>query len=137
MAPPFGALIGQQIEANATTLGRLYSLTWQHEMLINQECKLEVVHLAEEFIRRVSLYFAFCSEVLHNLKEHPYYTRKASSRGHTDFDTFVQHAYMHMESSSVRLKAKSHKLKTIATTKMTKQLVSQIHVHQKKNLVNR
>lgn len=40
-----------------------------HEMLINKDCKLAVVHPTEEFVSRVSLYFPFRSKVLHSLKK--------------------------------------------------------------------
>ena len=40
-----------------------------HEMLINKDCKLAVVHPTKEFVSRVSLYFPFRSKVLHNLKK--------------------------------------------------------------------
>ena len=40
-----------------------------HEMLINKDCKLAVVHPNKEFITRVSLYFPFHSKVLHNIKK--------------------------------------------------------------------
>lgn len=40
-----------------------------HEMLINKDCKLAVVHPTKEFVSQVSLYFPFRSKVLHNLKK--------------------------------------------------------------------
>ena len=52
-----------------------------HEMLINKDCKLAVVHPNKEFITRVSLYFPFHSKVLHNIKKktgYPNTTREQS-----------------------------------------------------------
>ena len=51
----------------------------------------------------------------------------------TDFDIYVRHAYL--GTSSVALKTKSHKLKTLAPTKVTKKLVNQ--PHWEKNLVTK
>ena len=162
-----------------------------HEMLINKDCKLAVVHPNKEFITRLSLYFPFRSKVLHNIKKQIFPNRQETTSsssstsskawentlamkkaiqcsellplnntskalrnsfsgqiatpsqeedllnfrkvGQADFDTYVQHVYL--GSSSVPVKTKFHKLKTFATTKVTKKLVNQLH--REKNLVTK
>ena len=51
-----------------------------HEMLINKDCKMAVVHPNKEFITRVSLYFPFRSKVLQNIKKQVIPTRQESSQ---------------------------------------------------------
>ena len=50
-----------------------------HEMHINKDCKLAVVHPNKEFITRLSLYFPFHSKVLHNIKKQIFPNRQETT----------------------------------------------------------
>ena len=66
----------QSIEENLVAGGFSVSITckpWKsvaldeaHEMMINKDCKMAVIHPNKEFVRRMARYFPFRSKVMHN-----------------------------------------------------------------------